>query len=114
MTTIHWSTIGAFSNFTTKKTITLTAEVVVLVVKGLLNSNNISRICRSSTDTSHDGDENVLLDRERSGIDGHAEDLDIWAETSPSTTHWVGEQLGDNAGDGDRGISEKEELIQAL
>lgn len=47
----------------------LTSEVVVLVVEDSLDSNDISSVCAVSPDGGHDGDQDMLLDREWTGVE---------------------------------------------
>ena len=112
----------------------LVRKVVRLVVEHALHGDDVGRVRRAGTNASHDGDEhlrkidtlgsaefyvgeevtNVLLDGEGTRVEGDAEDLDVREELGPETPHGEHEQLGHEAGDGDRGIPEEEELVDAL
>lgn len=54
----------------------------------------IYRVSRSSSDTGHDGYENVLLDGEWSRVELDAEHRDVWQELCPGTTDGEGNKLG--------------------
>jgi hypothetical protein len=69
-------------------------------------------VCGTSTDTSHDGDQNVLLDGERAGIESDAEDLNSGNDTGPETEDREGDQLSHYGANGDRRIAEEEELVE--
>lgn len=55
----------------------------------------------------------MLLDGERSGVKGETKDLNGGDDAGPETEEGEGDELGDDARDGDGGISEEEELVQA-
>jgi hypothetical protein len=55
----------------------------------------------------------MLLDGERPRVKRDAEDLDARDEPRPGAADGEGEQLRDEAGDGDGRVSEEEELVQA-
>ena len=69
-------------------------------------------VCRTRADASHDGDQDVFLDRERARVDRDTEDLDAGHDACPETENREGDELGHDTGDGDGGVSEEEELVQ--
>ena len=56
----------------------------------------------------------MLLDRERTGVERDTEDLDVGQEPGPSATNGEDQELRDETRDGDRGVAEEEELVDAL
>jgi hypothetical protein len=64
-------------------------------------------------DGCHDGDENVLLDGKRTRIEGDTEYLDGGDKACPETEEREGDELRDNARDGNGWEAEEEELVEA-
>lgn len=103
----------------------------MLVVEDALYRNNIGRISAGVAHGRHDCRKHMLLDRERSGVEFHAENLIVGDEAGPCATEGEDQQLGDDlnapcsvrriysgiwstyTADGDRGIAEEEKLVQA-
>lgn len=55
----------------------------------------------------------MLLDGERTGIQGMTEDGPIGEPSGGGAADGEGQELSDNAADGDGGIAEEEELVKA-
>jgi hypothetical protein len=91
-----------------------TTEIVNLRIVYSLYGDDIRSVRRSCSDGRHDGNEYVFLDGEWTRINRNTKNLDIRQEFGPGLTEGKGEQLGNDAENGDRRISEKEELVQTL
>jgi len=113
MTTIHWSGL-IVSRAGNEAPRILTAEVVVLVVENPLDGYNICGVGAVGAYGGHDCRQDVFLDRERSWVERVAKNLDVRDSTSPEATQRENQQLGDDSGDCNGGVTEEEELVQAL
>ncbi len=91
------------------------AEAPVEVVEDVLDGRDVGSVGTLVGDVRHDSDNGVLLDVERTGVEGEAaegslEDLG-GEDLGHEDTHRVCEQLGDERGDGGGGVSVAEQLV---
>ena len=56
---------------------------------------------RLVADVGHNRNKHMLLNGERTGVDGDTEDLNIGDDASPKATNGIREQLGNNLEDGE-------------
>ena len=85
--------------------------ISVCAVRGDFPSTH--RVCRLAPHSCHDRNQDVLLDSERAWIERDTEYFDGGDYAGPETDERERDELGDDARDGDGGISEEEELVEA-